>query len=389
MIEPQAPAHAHPPAPAVPGALPLPKAPPETAAPTPAPRPAAARNDLLASLGRRFRGATLTLGFELRTGAARQIFQRDFVYVSRQLHALEASRRVQGLDRQVLKEALAAVARRGDAVRTVLMLCASEARALIAVHGHAGADVDFARPTRLQATIVSPHARDYLDLIGQADDALTQLEKAWLLGLVDPHAKSLQASECRRALIAYKECVRQQRQVVGAHVREVNAARRTASHGQTPGSLVEAAADEPFAGHAAPATRAESRMGDRSSAPAAGALRAGAPLDGGTKTVVTTPSDPAPPSGPASSPAIRPGPTAARPAPAPLATPATPGWSTPEQPPGPPATVAAVVAAAASETGTTALALAFAAAGSRLRETLRASAPAAALEAFAAAPLSP
>ena len=183
-------------------------------------------DELLASLGRRFRGATLRLGFELRTAIARQIFHRDFVYVSQQLHALEASRRVQGLDRQVLRDALATVARRGDATRTQLLLCASNARALIAAHGHAQADVEFERPAQLQATIVSPHARDFLDLLGQADDALTQVEKAWLLGLLEPTERARQASDCRRVLHGFKETVRQQRHVVGLHVREVNAARR-------------------------------------------------------------------------------------------------------------------------------------------------------------------
>jgi hypothetical protein len=186
------------------------------------------RDELLASLGRRFRGASLKLEFELRTTVARQVFQRDFVYVSRQLHALEASRRVQGIDRQLLRGALAAIAQRADAARTLLLLRASEARALIAYHAHGQADVAFARPTRLQATIVSPHARDFLDILAQADDALSQLEKAWLLGLLEPPTKARHAVECRRELMAYKETVRHQRHVVGTHVREVNAARRQA-----------------------------------------------------------------------------------------------------------------------------------------------------------------
>ncbi len=188
-------------------------------------------DDLVASLGRRFRGATLKLDFELRTTVARQVFRRDFVYISQQLHALEASRRVQGIDRPRLKEALATVARCIDAVRALLLRCAADARALILLHGHAGADVEFARPTRLRATIVSPYARDFVDILGHADEALTQLERAWLLGLLHPAAKAQQASECRRALQGFKEIVRQQRHAIGAHVREVNAGRRLAATG--------------------------------------------------------------------------------------------------------------------------------------------------------------
>lgn len=242
-------------------------------------------DDLLASLGRRFRGATLRLGFELRTAIARQVFHRDFVYVSQQLHALEASRRVQGIDRQVLRDALAAVARRADAARTQLLLCASDARALIAAHGHAQADVEFERAAQLQATIVSPHARDFLDLLGQADDALTQVEKAWLLGLLEPAEKARQASDCRRVLHGFKEVVRQQRHVVGLHVRDVNAARRFATTSpandanaggdiRPPGEPV-AAADVPceLARHHGPGARIRCT-------PAAGAAEATAVSDG-------------------------------------------------------------------------------------------------------------
>jgi hypothetical protein len=184
------------------------------------------QDPLLASLGRRFSGASLQLEFELRTACTRQIFHRDFAYVSRQLHALEASRRVPGIDRALLAACLAAIGRSADAERTLLLQYGADTRALIAAHGHAGADIGFGDPRPLRATIVSPHARDYLELLGQADDALAQLEKAWLLGLLGPVAKARQASDCRRALHDYKETVRRHRECLADHVREVNAARQ-------------------------------------------------------------------------------------------------------------------------------------------------------------------
>jgi hypothetical protein len=208
-----------------PEALPLP---PDPAAPVPAgARPAVAdpAADLLAGLGRRFRGPTLRMSFELRTSIARQIFRRDFVYVSQQLHALEASRRVQGLPRESLNEALAAIGQRVDEVRAQLRDSTAHTRDLIELHGHSGADVEFTRPATLQATIVSPYARDFMDVLVHADQALTQLERAWLLGLLEPAEKGRMSGECRKAVQSVKETVREQRQWIGAQVREVNARR--------------------------------------------------------------------------------------------------------------------------------------------------------------------
>jgi hypothetical protein len=185
----------------------------------------AVHDELLMGLGRRFHGATLKLDFELRAPTTRQIFRRDFVYVSRQLHALEASRRVQGLDRQLLNDALMTVERHGELAKLALKKAADETLTLIALQGHGDAQVEFA-PTRLQATIVSPYARVFIDVLRQADDMLTQLERAWLLGLVDPATKAYRASDCRKVLHVFKEVVREQRHVVGAQVRDVNASRR-------------------------------------------------------------------------------------------------------------------------------------------------------------------
>jgi hypothetical protein len=214
---------------------------PGPAAPAPGSAAAPPEADLLAGLGRRFRGPTLRMSFELRTSIARQIFRRDFVYVSQQLHALEASRRVQGLPREHLNEALSAVGRRIDEVRTQLRESTAQTRDLIELHGHSGTDIEFARPARLEATIVSPHARDFMDVLVHADNALTQLERAWLLGLLEPAEKGRLAGEFRRAVQSVKETVRDQRHRIGAHVREANA-RREPGGGPGPEGAAPAAA---------------------------------------------------------------------------------------------------------------------------------------------------
>ncbi len=177
-------------------------------------------------LARRRHGAALRLDFELRTTLVRQVFRRDFVYVSRQLHALEASRRVQGLDRTRLDDALAALLRRIDDVQALLQRIAADLDAALAAHAPAGARIAFARPARFQATIVSPIAHRYLGLLTRADETLARLEMAWLLGLAEPASRTARVSDCRRALHGFKDLACHERQAVGALVRQVNAQRR-------------------------------------------------------------------------------------------------------------------------------------------------------------------
>ena len=177
-------------------------------------------------LARRAHGAALRLDFELRTALARQVFRRDFVYVSRQLHALEASRRVQGLDRARLNDALASLRQRADAIQAFLQQRSAQLQADIDARCESGARLDFARPARFQATIVSPGAHRFLTLLLQADDMLARLEMAWLLGLVEPAQRSTLVSDCRRALLGFKDLACDLRHAVGVLVQEVNAQRR-------------------------------------------------------------------------------------------------------------------------------------------------------------------
>lgn len=177
-------------------------------------------------LARRAQGATLSLDFELRTAMARQVFRRDFVYVSRQLHALEGSRRVQGLDRARLNDALATLRQRADAIQAFMAQRAAELQAAIAARGPAGAHIAFARPARFQATIVSPGAHRFLGLLMQADETLAILEMAWLLGLVEPATRAALVSDCRRALLGFKDLACDLRHAVGLLVQEINAQRR-------------------------------------------------------------------------------------------------------------------------------------------------------------------
>lgn len=195
------------------------------AAPDTAPQ-VAPREIELWLLARRAQGATLRLDFELRTSLARQVFRRDFVYVSRQVHALEASRRVQGLDRARLNDALASLRQRADTIEAFLAQRAGELQAAIDAHGPASARIAFARPARFQATIVSPGAHRFLALLMRTDETLARLEMAWLLGLVDPATRSTLVSDCRRALLGFKDLACDRRRAVGSLVQALNAQRR-------------------------------------------------------------------------------------------------------------------------------------------------------------------
>ena len=205
------------------------------AAPGTACAPQRATRDIeLWLLARRAQGAALRLDFELRTALVRQVFRRDFVYVSRQLHALDASRRVQGLAREDLDQALATLQRRADEVQAWIEHRAGELQAAIRARGPAGARLSFACPARFQATIVSPAALRFLGLLQQADEMLAWLEMAWLLGLVDPDQRTMRVRECRRALTDFKNLACERRQAIGQLVREANVQRKEGTAASTP-----------------------------------------------------------------------------------------------------------------------------------------------------------
>ena len=188
----------------------------------------ALHDDELWRLARRAHGAALHVGLELRSSLVRQVFRRDFVYVSRLLHALEASRRVRGMDRAFLDDALAAIQRRADDARALLGRIEADVQAWIGARDQPDAPITFARPARFLATVVSPEAHRYLALLVQADVALGHLERAWLLGAVDPATRTALIGDCRRALQGFKTLACDRRAAIGDHVREVNARRKAA-----------------------------------------------------------------------------------------------------------------------------------------------------------------
>lgn len=195
-----------------------PPAPPVDDAPT-----SALHDDRLWALARRGPGAVLCLEFELHTRLARQVFRRDFAYVSRQMVGLEASRRVQRLDRATLDDALRSVRQRSDELQALFDRLARELDALPVRPATADVTLAIAAPMRLRATILSPATRRFVELLQAADRVACRAEHAWLLGALPPWRRTEFNSECRRALAGFKELVRAQRAAVGQAVREANA----------------------------------------------------------------------------------------------------------------------------------------------------------------------
>ena len=179
-------------------------------------------DNVLTGLGQPFHGAALQFEFDLATSLPRQIFRRDFVYLSRQLYALELSRRVTGLDRALLNAALAAVTRQMNTVGAMLRHCHERSRALSEAHGYANTVIEFKPRTAIRATLVSRYTRDFIGVLQQADAAMIELEKAWMLGLVSLSERDYRQKHCRHALRSIKEVVRQQRHRIGQEVRRIN-----------------------------------------------------------------------------------------------------------------------------------------------------------------------
>ena len=141
------------------------------------------RDAELWQLARRTQGAALRVDLELRTAVVRQVFRRDFVYVSRLLHALEASRRVQGLDRASLDDALATLQRCEEDVHDLLDRMQADLAARMAARPRHAKQVAFMHPARFQATAcpcLRPGAIPRCSCM--PIDALADLERAPLDG---------------------------------------------------------------------------------------------------------------------------------------------------------------------------------------------------------------
>lgn len=165
----------------------------------------------------------MTLQYEMQTPRIKQFYRRDFVYLSQLLYALNTYREIRGVEPAKIDAAEMNVGKKLDAVMALMKRTVNEAETAIRMNNHEGTPIDFAYPVCYKAPIISPYAREYLEVLVAADDAFKMVNKAWLLGLIDPKQRSQKEFTLRKAIRAIAEVVRLQRIEMAKHVRSIRA----------------------------------------------------------------------------------------------------------------------------------------------------------------------
>lgn len=161
--------------------------------------------------GNRFRGAVVQIDYELRTRSPRQMYKRDFVYLSRLLHSLDTYREIPIIDQTYLDDKEASVTKKIDAVKKLIGNKLREANALIAANAQKAYAIAHAKAIVCRAPIVSPYAREYMEILVDADKLYSQLDAAYMLGLITRPDKGRIESMVRQAIRSIAQVVRQAR----------------------------------------------------------------------------------------------------------------------------------------------------------------------------------
>lgn len=161
--------------------------------------------------GSGFRDGVVEIDYMLCTRTPRQMYRRDFVYISRLLYSLERYRTIRSADMARLDECEQKVVRKLDGVRQLVARTLREANALIAANVQPAHHITYPRAMRYRAPIISPYAREYMEVLTDADRAYAQIEVAFLLGLIDRHKRREIEVLMRKAIRAISAVVRQVR----------------------------------------------------------------------------------------------------------------------------------------------------------------------------------
>jgi hypothetical protein len=178
--------------------------------------------DLVDLFGKQFQGAVIELDFELSARTPRQLFQRDFVYVSRLFYNLDRYRDIKGVDQTLLDTEEEKVAKKLDAVKQLVTKNVRELDALLAANSHDNARVTNAKTVLYRAPIISPFAREYVEVLQKANGAFVQADVAFLFGLIDRKQKQHIDKTVRQAIRAISQVVRQARAAALAHLKALN-----------------------------------------------------------------------------------------------------------------------------------------------------------------------
>lgn len=171
--------------------------------------------------GPKFRGGVVELEFEVKTQRIKHFYRRDFVYLSQMLYAIDTYRNIHGIDEKRLDAAEAAIAKKMDAVRALLHSRIQQMTTKIATNGHSALQIRFPKPVRYRAPIISPYAREFMELLVLCDEAFAKLEMCHLLGLEDSKTRSKLNLEFRKTIRAISAMVRQTRIELLKYVRSM------------------------------------------------------------------------------------------------------------------------------------------------------------------------
>lgn len=158
-----------------------------------------------------FRDGVLEMDYMLRTKVPKSMYRRDFVYLSRLLHAMDRYRGIRSADPVRLDEQETKVAHKLDNVSKLIKKRAKEGQALLEVHKTEAATITYPRAARYRAPIISPYAREFMEILTAADSVFADLEMLFLLGAIDRKQRGVIEFEVRRACRAISAVVRQVR----------------------------------------------------------------------------------------------------------------------------------------------------------------------------------
>lgn len=171
--------------------------------------------------GERFDGGVLEMTFRLNTDRMKQFYRRDFVHLSRLFYAVDQYRAIWQLDQSRLDMVEASIAKKVDAIRGLMDRTIQQADALLATNSHTDKAIYFAQPIEYVAPIISPFAREFMELLVRADDALAKVRTCHLLGLVTSRQKVDIESTCRKAVRSLAPMVRHRRIDLAKYARAV------------------------------------------------------------------------------------------------------------------------------------------------------------------------
>ena len=178
--------------------------------------------DVVDLFGKAFQGSFIELDIELSARTPRQLFQRDFLYISRLFNSLERYRDIKGVDQAMLDTEEEKVAKKLDAVKQLVAKNVRELGALLTANQHHNAKVTNAKTVLYRAPIISPYAREYVEVLQDANEAFVQAEVAFLFGVIDRKQKQSIDKTVRQAIRAISSVVRQARAAALAHLKSVN-----------------------------------------------------------------------------------------------------------------------------------------------------------------------